>query len=162
MFYFSVSGGTILAVGGWDSTITWHPNTEIFDLNSNTWEKRDPYPFATSLRRAPILTIEDLFYIIGGFAPGSSVEVGVQDAPIATFDGSVWSSLGLLNSPRSSHNAIWLENRLIVVGGQGDLMTESCTIANNLTTCTDIAPILIQYRKYPELFIVDSNFCQNP
>ena len=131
-------------------------------MNSNTWQKRDPYPFATSLRRAPIITIEEVFHIIGGFAPGSGMQSGVQNAPVATFDGIVWTSLGLLNSARSSHNVIWLENRIIVVGGQGDLMTESCTIANNQTTCTDIGPSLKQYRKYPELFIVDSNFCQNP
>ena len=80
------------------------------------------------------------FFIIGGFIDGTTSRT------VARLDATIWSwsRAGRLNSARSSHGAIWLNSKLIVVGGESNgypyelkHTTEFCRLENFACTVQD-------------------------
>ena len=100
-----------------------------------------------------IIYVNSAFYIFGGHS-------SVKD--IGRLDGTtmIWSKAGELTKGRWGHNAIYDGSSVLVVGGVGTFKTEKCTISNNQVTCTEQNPELVDYRTYPELFMVPVDFCK--
>ena len=78
-----------------------------------------------------------------------------------------WSRVGDLSSGRRGHAAIFDGTYLIVVGGEADdseaqsqPATEVCSIASDGVTCVEQSPSLHGYETYPELFLVQHDFCK--
>ena len=87
---------------------------------------------------------------------------GDDSKTIGRFDATrrVWSNSGELIKKRSGNNAIYDGSSLIVIGGNGRYKTERCEISNGKVTCTAQTPELNNYVYYPELFLVQVNFCK--
>ena len=70
-----------------------------------------------------------------------------------------WSNAGNLNAARHGHGVIFVDSAFLVVGGgHNSFMTEKCTLADNVMTCTEQAPELDDYGFYPELAYVSEDF----
>ena len=109
---------------------------------------------------APVVYIGDSFYVVGGRADGGYITtIGKLDA------NSRWSKAGDLSTARSGHGAIFDGEYLIVVGGSkrgsDPLKTEKCEFGDDGITCTEQSPLLYRYNYYPELFLVEKDFCKN-
>ena len=105
--------------------------------------------------RSPIVYAEGAFYIIGDYPNVKTI--GRLDAI-----SMVWSNAGELMYAREAHNAIYDGTNIIVVGGElGPIRTESCAVSKGLVTCTGQDPSLKNYFLYPELFLVQADFCKN-
>ena len=145
----------ILAVGGWDNALGWHRKAETLDLISGNITEIASFPFGTSIRHAPVVALSDVFYIFGGVN-----EAGPVSRIVALISGSTWVNMGVLNMPRNAHNALWTGRQFMVIGGEGDYAIEMCNEVNGQMTCEDKQPILSQYSRYPEVFLVRAEFCQ--
>ena len=109
--------------------------------------------------------------IIGGTCDDTSSSL------IAKYTIDKWERVGNLQDSRYAHRAIANDNRIYVVGGWGIQYvfkwikpykliyifseTEIWSVDNqdNATTMKIAEPYLQDYAHYPELFIVDSDFC---
>ena len=73
-----------------------------------------------------------------------------------------WSEAGEINTARHYHRAIWVDSKLIIVGGQRkdlDLMpTEFCNFENNEFTCSEQMSTLDDYVAFPMLFAVSDDY----
>ena len=107
---------------------------------------------------APVIFIDQNFYVIGGHADGIAFDlIGRLDAKTRT-----WSIAGKLAARRDGHNAIFHDSKLIVVGGWGEIETETCTLSNYEFLCYKTKLILDTYVYYPELYQVPDDFCKAP
>lgn len=81
---------------------------------------------------------------------------------IARLDGNTyeWDQIGTMENSRKAHNVIFIDNVFLIIGGAGNLMTENCQLFNDAMTCTEQTPMLDNYYACPELFPVESDYCQ--
>ena len=110
------------------------------------------------IARAPVVFIDGFFYVIGGYS-----DINRYDKTIGRLDATtmVWSKSGDLVNGRSSHNVIYDDSSLIIVGGyKYPYKTEKCVISNDQVSCVSQNPDLDYYRYYPELFLVPVDFCK--
>ena len=108
------------------------------------------------IRYAPIIYTDDAFYVFGGYSyDGSIKSIGKLDTTTM-----IWSKVGDLNSGRVAHNVIFDGAHFLVIGGERTHKTEKCTLANNQMTCAEQNPELTDYVRYPELYMVPSDFCE--
>ena len=70
-----------------------------------------------------------------------------------------------LQKGRFAGNAILVWNNALVIGGekgwQVSVSTEKCEVIVSGMDCTEQSPSLYGYGKFPELFLVEPNFCKN-
>jgi len=144
-----------------------HDKVEMLSTAHNTWEELGDYPYGEkNLFLAPIVHIDGSFYVVGGRTARLPYET-----TIAKLDANSreWSRVGDLSSGRRAHAAIFDGTYLIVVGGQVDdsddsgaqsQPTERCSIASDEVTCVEQSPSLHGYEIYPELFLVQHDFCK--
>ena len=95
------------------------------------------------------------FFIIGGYADGLDDSSTIARLDAATW---LWSQAGRLNTGRVGHGAIWVNSKLVVVGGWGTKPTEFCQWDNEEFTCTDQNSALKTYAYYPLLFAVSDDY----
>ena len=115
-----------------------------------------PFKATTFIAEAPIVHIEGGFYLIAGYTENSSYK------QIARLDAVTmqWSDAGKLATNRFWHNAIYDGVSLLVVGGDGIYKTEVCSLSNETFTCVEQNPELTNYDGYPELFLVEDEYCK--
>ena len=96
--------------------------------------------------------------MFGGRIDGDHANIiGRLDASTLT-----WTQAGELNYARRGHGAIFNNEEIIVAGGNGHYKTESCSVKENgIVSCTAQAPTLKFYYEYPEMYLVDDNFCKD-
>ena len=119
---------------------------------------------------APVIYLYDAFYVIGG-----RTEIGSKTGYLDSIGRmepviGMWSLVGNLQQARYCHNAIYDGQYLMVFGGerfgdQEEFLTERCTLeleSGNRTTvnCFSQQPVLENYGRYPELVLVEDNFCK--
>ena len=46
-------------------------------------------------------------------------------------------------------------------GGKRKKKTDSCSVQNGIVNCIEQAPELYDYAYYPEMFLVDDEFCED-
>ena len=63
-----------------------------------------------------------------------------------------------MKNHRSDHGAVLVDNRVLVVGGYGDLHTESCVINDDDFECTNQESKLLNYARYPLMATVSDDF----
>ena len=69
--------------------------------------------FYYSIRRYATTHTEDSVYIIGGYTDGSPL----RTSTIAKYKNEIWTIAGNLKQGRSSHGAITVKERTIIIGG---------------------------------------------
>ena len=80
---------------------------------------------------------------------------------------SRWSKAGDLSTARYGHGAIFDGEFFIIVGGYRPnlvgvlLSSEKCEFGDDGLTCTEQSPSLYGYSFYPELFLVEKDFCKS-
>ena len=110
------------------------------------------------LARAAVIHAWRHFYVIGGWA---GYEMDKTDI-IARLDtiNYEWSMAGRLTTARYWHGATVVDDIVLVVGGDGNLKTERCAKSeNDNIECVEQEPRLYFYYKWPEMFIVDGDYC---
>ena len=122
---------------------------------------RSPLFCCTSLLKAkfydqPVIHVGSAFYIFGGYADDSDTDV------IARLDARtyVWTQSGTMNNARSDHNVIYVDSAFLVIGGTGKLSTEKCQLSGNTMSCSTQEPTLDNYTAWPELILVEDDYCQ--
>ena len=110
------------------------------------------------IAQAPIVYHANAFYVFGGLDDGYvSKTIGRLDASTLT-----WSKAGELNYARYAHGAIFNGEWIIVAGGRGEQKTESCSVnQNGIVNCIEQAPTIKGYDTYPEMFLIDDEFCKD-
>ena len=100
------------------------------------------------------------FFIIGGIADTTASSIADYSSTIARLDSTTWSwsPAGRLNTARHDHGAIWINSKLVVVGGWKTNPTEFCDLENNEFTCTEQKSTLYFYAKSPPLFAVTDDY----
>ena len=120
-----------------------------------------PYKESSFIVLAPIIHVDGAFYVIGGLTISNNFSKTIARLDSSSYE---WSKAGDLTSGRHSHNAIFDGSDIIVIGGFGGfgvpLNTEKCSIAKDKVTCIEQEPSLLNYKDYPELFLVEENFCK--
>ena len=71
-----------------------------------------------------------------------------------------WSNIGNLVTGRDFQGAIFDGTHFLVAGGLGSLKTELCSLADSTMTCHQQQPELTNYYNYPELFLVEDDYCK--
>ena len=110
------------------------------------------------------------FVIFGGGCLGDSDDTALT--AIVSFDPDTqkWSKIGEMNQARQGHNMIRYPDAVYVIGGMDpesidDLYTEKCYYNGPLDTrsksfeCVSQQPVLTSYTYYPELKLVNENYC---
>ena len=111
---------------------------------------------------APIVYHSNAFYVFGGdfdFEINGDQEsniIGRLDASTMT-----WTKAGELVYARQGHGAIFNGDVFIVAGGEVEFKTEACSINYGEVNCVAQAPTLWRFQYYPEMFLVDENFCKD-
>ena len=113
------------------------------------------------MRQSAVVYFDHGFYFFGGW-DNTSLESTLDI--IARLDSQtyVWTKVGELNTPRHKHNVVTVENEFLVIGGVGyDMKSERCNYDDDQMICTEQWPELTGYYDYPELFIVNEDYCSN-
>ena len=94
------------------------------------------------------------FFIIGGWANAA------RSNTIARLDSATWSwsRAGRLKTARDDHGAIWVNSKLVVVGGWETKPTEFCVWENEEFICTFQESTLKNYVYYPLLSAVTDDY----
>ena len=81
---------------------------------------------------------------------------------IARLDGHNynWDQIGMMNILRKAHNVIFLDSFFLVAGGAGNVMSEKCQLLKGKMFCSEQTPMLDNYYACPELFLIESDYCQ--
>ena len=114
---------------------------------------------------APIVFVDDSFFVIGGvsYEITSDNVYRSESNIIGRLNAQTrkWSRAGQLVSARYGHGAIFDGSSLVVVGGCcGTLKTEICQISSGEVSCREQTPSLTSYSYYPELYLVNKDFCK--
>ncbi len=114
---YAVLDGSIYQAGGFIQG--WQPTTTFdrYDMAEDQWVTLAPLPKA--LHRAGLTALGGKLYLTGGFdgpffSEPRSTEAWVYDPPTDT-----WSPIAALPSPRAAHAAVALDDRLLLLAGDG-------------------------------------------
>ena len=102
---------TVLALGGYKVN---NPELELYDIGTDTWTVKTPYPYCTFIYRYAVVSRGSSVYIIGGQCNG-----GVYASRIAKYTEDEWTEVGNLQTGKYAPRAISNGDRFYVVGGRG-------------------------------------------
>jgi len=138
---------------------------EMLRLDNHLWEQGDDYPFHDHICVAPVLYYKSAFYVLGGSTPKSDDNHDGQGiADIARMDEKTrsWTQVGNLFHRRRGHGAIVTNGVMLVIGGRLHEPSERCEFnIDGTMNCHIQDPVLNDYRYYPEMYVVEDNFCKN-
>ena len=151
----------VLAVGSFDDGDGGNVKTESLDVQKNSWNEESDYPYTTRYYCwYAVVHFEQAFIYFGGHSWANRYGESI----IAKFDSTTrqWSKIGNLVTGRAKHGAIFDGSNFIVIGGgSGRMKTEKCTLFDSTMTCQSQQNELTDYFDYPELFLVEDEFCRN-
>lgn len=146
--------GSPMAVGGYSKS----NKTEIYDISTDTWTEAAEYPYHDFIYYYATVTTPLGVLILGGYGADGD-EQGIAKSTVACFNNSKWSKLDGLQSPRHAHRAIVNEEKVFVVGGSNYQHTEIWSLDGESYNIKLAQPKLMEYFYYPELFVVDADYC---
>ena len=126
---------------------------ESYSAEKDKWTQLDEYPYHDELYLYATVATSQGAFIIGGYYSSEPVST------IASINSSKWTPIGDLLYARYGHSAIINGNNILVVGGQGTFSTEIWSMKENELYLHLTEPKLNNYYRYPELFLVDSDYC---
>ena len=121
----------------------------------------EPKKVGLSIHQAPIIYIQNAFYLVGGNSYYDDGEFSDGETTIGRMDlNGQWTLAGDLNHTKQGHNVIFDGEFMMVFGGLFTGSSEKCLIENETVSCTSQNPDLPNHSFYPELFLVDDYYCK--
>ena len=106
---------------------------------------------------AAIVFARGNFFIFGGYADDHPTDVVAK----LDQDTKQWDEAGRINNARFAHGAIVTEDQFLIIGGSREEVTERCYLVDDELNCTLQEPTLTEYRHWPELFLIDDDYCNS-
>ena len=118
----------LFAVGDWS---TFSNVAELYLVKESRWQPVDAYPFGDFIFFAPVVGVNDDFYVFGGY-------VDYAESPtIAQFSTrtQTWSHIGGLLTRRDGHSVTVLDDQFLIIGGysDGSVPTEKCLLIGRVS-----------------------------
>ena len=110
---------------------------------------------------APVVYARGSYFTFGGWVDDHD-QHHTNTNVIAKFNPHLnrWSKMGRLSAARYSHGAILLaDDQFLVVGGRESNETDRCKLVNDEINCITQEPALKAYYHWPELMLVDDEYC---
>ena len=154
--------GTVMAVGSLDNskyvaTETGHSKTEIYYGGTWTWRSKKDYPYHEGIEAFEIVPFSSNFLVFGGLYPDENSSTGYfATSVVALFDPDLneWTKMGNLQQPRHGFGMVEIENKFLIMGGHGDLRTETCEVTGEAIECESREPTVNEFRYYPAMMVV--------
>ena len=134
-----------------------HNKAEIYSHSTSSWKTKASYPFHETIEAFEIVAHSDSFILFGGFTDGVQKDTIAKFSPVL----NQWTKLGNLQHRRHGFGVIKVDTKYLVMGGQDDKRTETCELKNETIECTSREPTLNQFRYYPALMLVPSDYADN-
>ena len=160
-----------MAVGSFDNSKrvaleAAHSKAEMFFHSTSSWRTQSSYSFHEGISIFQIIAHSDYYIIFGGVYPFQKADLSTDNHPtdvIAKFNPKLnqWKPMGKLLNYRYGFGLIEVDKKFLVMGGEGDMQTEVCEIKGETVACTSREPTLTQFRYYPEMMVVSSDFVDN-
>ena len=141
-----------------------HNKAEIYSHSTSSWKARASYPFHQTIWTFEIIAHSNSFIFFGGLYNDkqSSTGFSATDIIVKFNPGSnKWTKLGNLQHSRHGFGVIKVDTKYLVMGGQDDKRTETCELKNEKIECISREPTLNQFRFYPALMLVPSDYADN-
>ena len=162
-----------MAVGSRDysknvATETGHSKTEIYDHSTSTWESKNDYPFHEGIEAFEIVPFASNFLVFGGlYQDEEAVPAGYYaTSVIALFntDLNEWIKKGNLQHKRHGFGVIAIDNKYLIMGGHGNMRTETCEVTGEAIECESRQPT-VNFWYYPAMMVVSEESikqCKKP
>lgn len=141
--------------------------TEALQLSTSEWQSLPDYPFSSRIYYYSIVFDNGLFYIFGGSDNGrDQSQIGEFDLCIKTINlnlvtldtsDGLWAKLGDLKTPRAGHGTVILDGEFLTAGGRNE--AERAEFCNIMGSCEPRGDEIANFKFYPELLVVTSDFC---
>ena len=159
----------VMAIGSMDNSKnvageTRHKKAEVYYHSTSSWETKASYPFHETINSFEIIAHSDSFILFGGFHVDEQISTDFHETgTIAQFNpgSNEWTKLGELQTGRHGFGVIEVDTKYLVMGGFGEKSTEICELKNETIECTSREPTLNQFRYYPAMMMVASNYADN-
>ena len=131
-----------------DTKLVFNGQTELLDLNTQKWQIRATYPFASDIFGAPTVYHSSSFLVFGGINSSPHFLSTIARYTPAT---DKWEKLGNLQTPRSNSAVVTIRSgSFLIIGGEGvdryyptyipDDYVERCTLVDNMVSCVSQLP----------------------
>ena len=145
-----------------------HNKAELYFHSKSSWIARASYPFHETMRAFEIVPYSDSFILFGGLYDDEQSSTGYTQTDIITKfnpDSDGWTKIGYLQHRRHAFSVIEIYKKFLVIGG-GDhenytKHTETCELNNETIECTTREPTLNNFRYYPAMMIVNTDYADN-
>ena len=131
-----------------------HNKAEIYSTGS--WTIKAVYPFHSFISRFGLISFLDYFLLFGGDTHYSTTDVIAKFDPVL----NTWTRMGSLKSKRTFSAVIEVEKKLMIIGGYGKELTESCELLGQKIECNSREPAIERVR-YPAVMVVNLDFTDN-
>ena len=133
-----------------------HSKTEIYNHSASTWKSKNDYPFHEGIEAFEIVLFSSKFLVFGGLYPDVKSTGFYTTNVIALFnpDLNKWTKIGNLQYSRHAFGLIEIENKYLIIGGQGRMHTETCEVTGETIKCDSREPIVNNFRYYPAMMLV--------
>ena len=138
-----------------------HNKAELFSHSTWSWKIQSSYPFHGGISAFQIIARSSHYILFGGIYPDSKSFYSTN--VIAKFDPSSnqWRKLGNFHNSRHGFGVIEIDQKFLVMGGQGNKRTELCEVKNETIVCTSREPTMANFRYNPEMMIVASDYANS-
>ena len=132
--------------------------TELYSFDNESWQTTTSYPYGNQINMVVVLNIGEDFLVFGGNDGTSSYSNKIVKFTTAN---ESWSQVGELKNARQGHGVIQIGESFLIVGGwSGALPTEKCHFEEaEKVTCVTMEPTLSYHYQYPELVLVEDDYC---
>ena len=143
-----------------------HKKAEVFSHSTSSWKAKASYSFHEAIWDFEIVAFSDSFILFGGMFDDKpdDEQFGLTETGIvAKFhpDSNKWKKIGNLQHSRHGLGVIKDDTKYLVMGGYGYKSTETCELKNETMGCTSREPTLNQFRYYPAMMLVASDYANN-
>ena len=141
-----------------------HNKAEMYFHSTSSWETKASYPFHEDIRNFEIIAHSNSFILFGGLYENERAPTGLTSSnTIAKFNtvSNEWTKLGSFQHKRHGFGVLEVDTKYLVMGGYEDKRTETCELKNETIECTSREPTLNQFRYYPAMMLVPSDYADN-
>ena len=149
----------MLTVGGAtksEENVVGNGKTEIYDRSTSKWSTKKDYPYRQAIVDYQLLSTKDGFIIFGGYVE----TISQSSSTVAKFDPkkNIWTMLTNLQFSRHGFGVLEIEKMFVVLGGKGQIRSETCQFTAKGLECKSREPTLTSFKNYPAMMKIDPDF----
>ena len=139
-----------------DENVDANGKTEIYDHSTSKWSTKADYPYRQTIVDYQLLSTEAGFILFGGYAE----KISKSSSTIAKFEPkkNKWTMLTNLQFSRHGFGVIEIEKMFVILGGEGQIRSETCQFTSKGLECKSREPTLTSFKNYPALMKIDPDF----